>query len=87
MKKPYLRKMQLLEVHKARRPDDLHLKLIKECSSEISHPFVKIFNKSLNSGDIPNDWKKANVTAVFKKGAKHRSLNYRPISLTSDLYC
>ena len=42
-----------------------------------------IFNKSLNDGEIPQDWKKANVTAVFKKGAKHCPLNYRPISLTS----
>ena len=61
---------------------DLHPKLIKECSSEIYYPLVKIFTKSLNSGDILNDWRKANVTAVFKKGAKHCPLNYRPISLT-----
>ena len=42
-----------------------------------------LFNKSLNDGEITQDWKKANVTAVFKKGAKHCPLNYRPISLTS----
>ena len=34
-------------------------------------------------GEIPDDWKKANVSAIFKKGAKSLAENYRPISLTS----
>ena len=37
----------------------------------------------MNSGDIPNDWKKANVTVVFSKRTRHCTLNYGPISLTS----
>ena len=32
---------------------------------------------------LPDDWKKANVTAVFKKGDRHSAANYRPVSLTS----
>ena len=32
---------------------------------------------------IPTIWKKANVTAIFKKGEKSKDENYRPISLTS----
>ena len=53
--KTILCKMQLLDVHKPWGPDDLHPKLIKECSSEICYPLVKILNKQLKSGDIPND--------------------------------
>ena len=34
-------------------------------------------------GELPSDWRKANVTCVFKKGDKHQPGNYRPISLTS----
>ena len=26
-----------------------------------------LFIKSLNTGDVPQDWKLANVTAIFKK--------------------
>ena len=76
-------KSKQLDLHKAWVPDDLHPKLIRECSSEICYPLKMIFKKSLNDGEIPQDWKKANVIAVFKKGAKHCPLNYRPISLTS----
>jgi len=45
----------------------------------------KLFNKSLTTGDIPGDWRLANVTAVFKKGSKSLPANYRPISLTIQL--
>lgn len=38
---------------------------------------------SLERGELPLDWKLANVSPIFKKGNKHESKNYRPVSLTS----
>ena len=38
---------------------------------------------SLVQGVVPNDWREANITALFKKGSKSASQNYRPVSLTS----
>ena len=47
-------------------------------------PFLQfIFNQSLTTGQVPSDWKCANMTPVLKKGSKKESCNYRPVSLTS----
>ncbi|GAB0176502.1 mitochondrial enolase superfamily member 1 [Grus japonensis] len=42
-----------------------------------------IFERSWKTGEVPEDWRKANVTPVFKKGKKEDLGNYRPVSLTS----
>jgi retron-type reverse transcriptase len=39
----------------------------------------------MDKGEIPEDWKNANVTAIFKKGGKNSPGNYRPVSLTSNI--
>ncbi|KAK4818205.1 hypothetical protein QYF61_008589 [Mycteria americana] len=35
------------------------------------------------TGEVPADWRLANVTPIFKKGQKEDPGNYRPVSLTS----
>ena len=34
----------------------------------------------------PDDWKRANIVPVFKKGASSDPGNYQPISLTSKIF-
>jgi len=41
-----------------------------------------LYNSSLAKNQIPDDWKKANISPIFKKGAKSNVENYRPVSLT-----
>ena len=41
------------------------------------------FQQSINTGEVPPDWKHANVVAIFKKGSRSEAANYRPVSLTS----
>ena len=41
-----------------------------------------IFSRSLSTGEIPDDWRKANVAPIYKKGEKYLASNYRPVSLT-----
>ncbi|PKU41705.1 rna-directed dna polymerase from mobile element jockey- hypothetical protein [Limosa lapponica baueri] len=40
-------------------------------------------NRSWRTGGLPEDWRKMNVTPVFKKGKKEDTGNYKPFSLTS----
>ena len=34
---------------------------------------------------MPDDWRKANVSPLFKKGSRSQASNYRPASLTSQI--
>ena len=64
-------------------PDGFHAKIIKECKFIFSKVFYIIFTKSLHEGKLPDQWKQANVKALYKKGKRTQCQNYRPVSLTS----
>ena len=53
-----------LNVHKAPGPDGLNAIVLKECSNEISPILALIFNESLAQGDVPDEWRQANVSPV-----------------------
>ena len=78
-----LKQLQDLNISKACGPDDFHPKFLKECAEDIYKPLHSLFCKSLQQGELPLDWKKANVSCIYKKGPKCEPGNYRPISLTS----
>ena len=56
-----------LNVHKAPGPDGLNARVLKECSNEISPILALIFNESLARGDVPDEWRQANVSPVLVK--------------------
>ena len=60
-------------------------RLLKECSEELAPILAIIYNKSIQAGKVPDDWKKANVSAVFKKGQRYDPANYRPCLLNLPL--
>ena len=75
--------LQNLNIHKVSCPDRISTILLKE-TAEVTAPILKlIFERSLNTGDVPYDWRIANVTPIYKKGERCDPQNYRPISLTS----
>ncbi|PKU49695.1 rna-directed dna polymerase from mobile element jockey-like [Limosa lapponica baueri] len=42
-----------------------------------------IYQHSWSTGKVPDDWRVANVTSIYKKGRKEDPGNYRPVCLTS----
>ena len=79
-------KLKGLKQNKSAGVDGIGSKMLIELADVIADIFSCLFRKSLSSGDIPDDWKLANVTAIFKKGSKYSPGNYRPVSLTVQLY-
>ncbi len=67
---------------KASGPDNIPCRILKELSSKLAPILTYIFEQSLSSGELPEEWTKANIAPVFKKGSKHLPENYRPVSLT-----
>ena len=77
------KKLDQLKTDKSPGADGIHPRLLKELSNVISKPLASLFQNSLDSGVVPEDWRKANISGIYKKGSKADSQNYRPISLTS----
>ena len=75
--------LQNLKTFKATGPDAIPAFILKISAEEISPVLSIIFQKSLDTGVVPDDWKNAWIVPIYKKGEKHLASNYRPVSLTS----
>ena len=74
--------LEKLNSNKSMVPNELHPRVLKHLAADIAPSLTVIYNKSLQTGEVPHDWKKANIAPVFKKGERYIPANYRPISLT-----
>lgn len=66
-------------------PDRFPVLLLKNCKYSLANPLHMIWRKSMDSGQIPQLLKTANIVPIHKGGSRGEPANYRPIALTSHL--
>ena len=65
-----------LNPSKAAGPDLLPTRILKMIAKESAPIIQVIFQQPYNNHEVPEDWKNANITAVYKKGDKTSPSNY-----------
>ena len=75
----------IVDCHKSMEPDGLQPRVLGELAGETAKPLLAIYQRSWLTGEVPEDWRLADVTPIFKKGHKEDPGNYRPVSLNSVL--
>ena len=56
-------------------------RVLKELATELDLVFAHLFQKSLDTGEIPKEWPLANICPFYKKGDRALACNYRPVLL------
>ena len=75
--------LKKLNPKKAVGPDRVPTCILKDHADIMSCILQVIYQKSLDTGNVPKDWKCANVIPIHKKECRNTPSNYRPVSLTS----
>ena len=63
------KKIKAMKDNKSPGVDGIPPKLPMETVEQISIPLARVFNLSLKKGDVPFEWKEANIIPLFKKGS------------------
>jgi hypothetical protein len=77
-----LRTVKQLKMNGSCGPDGLPPLLYKNLAQCISEPLALMFDSFMSVGRIPDEWRRAFVTPIYKGGLAADVSNYRPISLT-----
>lgn len=75
--------LQKLKPHSAPGPDRIPNLVLKSCAHAISKYLEVLYYKSLETSELPEDWKMGDIVPIHKSGPRDSVMNYRPISLTS----
>ena len=65
-----LKLLSNLKPDKAAGPDSIIPVVLKQLKTDIAPVICLFFEKTLQTGQLPSDWKKAQVCPLFKKATK-----------------
>ena len=71
-----------LKPFKACGSDQIPNCILKEVAREIAPALSLLYQSSFRQAKLPDEWKHAYVTPIFKEGDRFTASNYRPVSLT-----
>jgi hypothetical protein len=60
--------------------DRIPVRILFDARDILKIPLATLFKKIYYENNVPEQWKIAKVTPIFKKGSKNKIENYRPIS-------
>ena len=63
-------------------PDGIHPRVLRELAEVLAKPLSILYQRSWSTGEVPEDWRLASVTPIYKKGRREDLGNYGPVSLT-----
>ena len=61
----------------------MHPGILRELDDVIAKPLPSCLTSHGYQTKVTGDWKKGNITPIFKKGRRKDPGNYRPVSLIS----
>lgn len=76
-----LSQLQNLDVNKSAGSDGISAHFLKEVADKIAGPLTVLYNKSIQSGAAPLQWKRYHMTPVHKGGGTSDPGNFCPISV------
>ena len=66
IKKEVLGILKSIKVDKSPGPDGIYPRILRKARAEIAGALTEIFVSSLATGEVPEDWRIANVVPLFK---------------------
>ncbi|KAF4796398.1 hypothetical protein TURU_084662 [Turdus rufiventris] len=75
--------LRCLDNPKSMGPDGIRSRMMRELADELAKMVSIIYQQPWLTGEVPDDWKLANVISISKKDGKEDPSNYRPANLKS----